>query len=383
MPRALTPITVLSIHPLNDTRVNNHLLYLVRQGYQVTYLNWSDQQRSLPPREEFSRVRLIHHHASPVVGLNFVRLLWMIGWFKWHGMFQRGRLVHLHDALILPVAMPMRLLGKRVVFDVHEHYPRFPGCQGVYYRLCYAVFLPFVSAWVGVSDSTLPGTHRPHAVIPNYQSRESFDALEPPEPIDPWPGPTVVYFGSLFLDDRDVALLLDVAEMALEAVAEVRFKIGGKLQGAGMEAFDARLKALAQRYGPRFQWFGVMPRDQVIRHSLGADVGLWFIKDVANLYGASPNKIFEYLTTGSAIVATRGFACSDEVEQGGAAILVKPGVSAAEAGEALVKLLREPSRLARMKDSSRRLGMRYAWEAVVGRYGEIYRRIASASSRID
>jgi glycosyltransferase involved in cell wall biosynthesis len=374
-------VAVLSIHPLYDTRIRNHLSALAAEGYRVTYVNWSG---ACPPGEAdpFPGVCLVRRRASPVFGLNAIRFALALAWFLGQVLRLRPDLVHLHDLLLLPLAPPVKLaLRRKVVFDVHEHYTRIPGLMGAFGRLCYRLFLPWVDGLVSVSESTMPATRKPAAVIPNYQQRSDFVKHSPP-PAGAGRGVNVVYFGSLASEDRDVGLLLDVAERVLKERPEARFKIGGRLFGPGADAYRARLEGLASAHPERFRWFGEMSREGVLRESASADVGLLLLRPGGfNLTGSNPNKVFEYAAVGAAIVATDGFDIAGEVRESGAGLLFPAGADAGTVAAAVGDAISDPERLRRMKEASAALGAKYTWEAVAGRYGELYRRLVGRNGR--
>ena len=368
-------VAILSIHPLFDTRIANHMSTLVEHGYRVSYINWS-RPATLPRQEHLQSVRLIHRAANPEVGLNPFMYGWMLLWFAQRAIGARADLYHIHDAILLPLAVLLKLLlRKRVVFDVHEHYLRESGIRGWYYQLCYKCCLTFVDGVVAVSNSTLPVTPKPHAVVPNYQNRSDFEPYMREKQADDR-SLCVVYFGGLYSEFQDVGMMLRLAETMLCEHEGVRFNFGGVLHGPDATANRARFESLADQYPDRFSWFGVMPRDEVIRHTATADVGLLFLKARSlNVTGASPHKVFEYMSVGAAIFATEGFVVAGEIKNAGAGELFPADVDAATVAASLSALVKDPARLERMKRASAALGKKYSWQAVQTRYVDLYNEL--------
>jgi len=364
----LTPrrrVAVLSIHPLYDTRVSNHLAALVDQNCAVTYINWSHTQ-PIPSLPQLKKVHLVHRDASPAFGVSVPRYVEALRWFTEQAAAPHADIYHIHDLFLLPVAV--RLPGK-VVFDIHENYKAFGGRVRWFATAAYRCLARFIDGYVSTCPANLPETTTPSVIIPNCQSRSAFDAA--PKAIHP--GINVVYFGSLSPVDRDVTLMLDVAEHCLTNHPAVRFAFGGPTDATT----DRRLTTLAATHGDRFRWLGEMSRDAVVTETVAADVGLIFVQPTSpNLAGGSWNKIYEYLTVGTAILATDGFDIASEVRTSGAGILFPPAALACEVIAALSELLDSPARLAAMKAASARLGQAYAWEAVRDRYKDLYDHIS-------
>jgi len=367
-------IVVLSLHALYDTRIANHLRTLVDRGFSVSYVNWS---KALPGDDtDFGpHVSLIHRDADPVFGVSVFRFAFMLAWFARQVLWQRGAVVHLHDLHLLPLVLPLKLLTRRrVVFDVHEHYCTLPGAIGWYARLWYRLALPFVDGLVAVSASTRPRCRRPTVIVPNYQRGDDFKKAR----ADAGPhrdAVGIVYFGSLDTHDRDVDMMLAVARAVLERSPHTAFKLGGRLFGPDADQKRRVIEGLAAEFPDRFRWFGQVPRQVVVRETAEADVGLWLLKPCVNIQGASPNKIFEYLVAGLGVIASAGFEVADQVRDSGAGLLFQPGENADRVAAAVADLVEGRERLEAMKAASRQLGEQFGWEAVAGRYIDLYREL--------
>ena len=368
-------VAILSIHPLFDTRIANHMTTLVEQGYRVSYINWS-RPSELPLREKLRSVRLIRRAANPEVGLNPIRYARMLLWFIVCAVRAHADIYHIHDVILLPLVIPLKLISQcRVVFDIHEHYMRQPGARGWYYRFCYGRCLPVVDGVVAVSDSVLPASSKPHVIVPNYQKSSDFKPyISQKNAIDR--SLCIVYFGAMYSDSQDVNMMINLADIILHEHRDVRFQFGGVLHGPDAKKSRDRLESLADQYSDRFFWFGIMPRDEVIQHTATADVGLLFLKAGSlNVTGASPHKVFEYMTVGAAIFATDGFTVAEEIRKAGAGELFPAGVDADVVAASLSKLVKDPERLKKMKRASAALGKKYSWEEIGGRYVDLYKKI--------
>jgi glycosyltransferase involved in cell wall biosynthesis len=364
-------VAVLSIHALYDTRITNHIRTLAAAGHRVTYINMSCIGKLTDP-DIIDSINLIRREQSPVVGINPLSLRRLHQWFFDQARQTNADLFHIHDPLLLPLIPKLCALQRPVVFDAHEHYTRFPGLLGTVYRWWYRTKLPSASAVVGVSDSTVPAIDAPSIVVPNYQSSRDFDAATNQgvnETI------RVTYFGDLHTENRDVAGMIDIAKHVLASRDDVSFSIGGKLGGPEYDRLLAMFNELHERHGDRFRWLGIMERQQVVDETANADIGMLLLSPMCmNIEGASPNKVFEYLACGAAMLCTDCFVIADRIRDR-AGVLFPVGVDAKTVANTIIELAADRIQLAEMKAASAEIGQDYKWESVAPRYLELYERV--------
>lgn len=371
--KANKTVAVLSIHPLYDTRIAGHIATVEQAGYDVSYLNWSGAHNP-PNHVNLSRINLIHRLGNPAMSGSLFRYIQLLTWFTGQLIKVRPRIIHIHDLLLLPLAVLKGLTGAKVVFDVHEEYLSFKWGGGInrYASLYYRCFLRFVDALVGVSEKVLPVWSKAKEIIPNYQDRTLFSRHY----TEPDSGPTVVYFGSLSTQDRDVMLMARIADICLSNHDKIVFRFGGLLRGTGSDENRHYFESLHTKFPTRFFWYGEMQRDDVILHTANASVGLLFMKaDNPNYVGSSPNKIYEYLTAGVAVLATAGFQIGPEVEQEKAGILFEPDVAPEDVAETLLRIVKDRSVMNAMRTASSKLGTKYSWQEVAARYVRLYQTL--------
>ena len=364
-------VAVLSIHALYDTRITNHIRTLIEAGHRVTYINWSDIGTLSDP-DIVDTVELVRRKETPVVGTSPRRFNNLKRWFLDRAIEADADLYHIHDPLLLPLIPKLRAIQRPVVFDAHEHYTRFPGLLGMIYRWWYRTALPSASAIVGVTESTVPRIDVPSIVIPNYQSRRDFDAASNQGVNDLI---RITYFGDLHTENRDVAGMLDIAQQVLTERNDVSFSIGGKLGGPEHDQLLAQMLAMESDHGSRFKWFGIMERQQVVEQTANADIGLLLLSPKCmNIEGASPNKVFEYLATGAAMLCTDCFVIADRIRDR-AGVLFPVGVNPKAVAGTILELAADRIRLAEMKAASAEIGCDYTWESVAPRYLDLYEKL--------
>ena len=195
-----------------------------------------------------------------------------------------------------------------------------------------------------------------------------YDVETPPEPIDPYPEPTVVYIGALSAA-RGADVAVRVFRRVLDAVPEARLKMVGGV----WDEFGKMVRALPAELGiaGRVEFLGQLPNArtlEVIRRSRVVLVPLQF----PNEFG--PMNLVEAMRMGRPVVAGRIGATHEFVRDGVDGILATYNDKAAYAA-GVVQLLRDPTRAAAMGENARCSSV----TAVEGHYADaiegVYRNV--------
>lgn len=387
-------VIVLDAHPVADVRIAKHITYLADQGVNVCRIHYNYTDGSAEPGA-FSRHGVKGFRINHLSLQGKVRTLSFMGYCLRRKILAECRkaldalgvdpsqrsVLHVHDPLLLPLAAMLvktSLQNSRVVYDRHEVYEEWLH----FGRISIPVFYEnrakrWISGTVVVSERHLdtvrelfPGSRI--IAVPNYAASASFDGdaitakirrVEPETQIH------AVYIGSLNnLADRDVDLLLEIADTVMRSYENVTFSVGGTSLDS-----DSRVKLdeLAGKYNGRFRFLGYVPWEKTVELTEKAHIGFHLVRPDARYWvKGSPNKVFEYLVCGTVPIvradvdhAEKLRECSlifDRTDENG--VIIK----------AVLDLLGSPEELVRHMRAAREQSAAYTWESVACRYIDLY-----------
>jgi glycosyltransferase involved in cell wall biosynthesis len=364
---------ILSQDITHDSRVNRHANALGEIGHEVVLLcrpsaadqarhehrenytiiryyypeQWVTARRTLgtPPRGR--RSKLIRKARSSILFfLSRLRLYFLAVRIRAHAYY-------CNDLDTLDVGVVMKIVGKKVVYDSHELYidalP--PGRRRRMYGLFERLFVNFADVLITVNPfiaQELRGRYkiakRIHVVL------NCPDAYLQPPNLHGSKTVTVLYHGGLEIDRGLETLVL----------ASENFREGIRLVIRGEGTLENALKQLASE-NSNVSFERSVPMSEVVRNAANADIGILpYVATNLNNYYCSPNKLFEYIQAGLAIVTSdlpflRKFVISNGV---GVVMDPKDQVDVAQK----VNFVSEEKNLLKFKRNSLEARERYTWE---------------------
>ncbi len=180
-------------------------------------------------------------------------------------------------------------------------------------------------------------------------------------------GPCIIFVGSFYLW-HDVATLLDAFVQTLVRYPRASLLlVGDGEQRAVMEQYAIRLGV-----HDNVSFTGRLPQTQVAHLIASADVAVAPYPRSNYAFWGSPMKLFEYMATGTPVVASAVGQLVEIIQDGTNGLLVQPGDSSALA-VALIELLDNSSLRLKLGQQARQDCLdKYSWEHYFLRLERIY-----------
>ncbi len=316
-------INVLTVgHPRFDTRIwIKEITSLVNAGYRVRYHVADGAGNQMENGVEIIDYGLI----SSGSGI----------WFRLKSMFKivsrsglkRGDWVHFHDSIFVPFALLMALKGCRIIYDVHEDYPRqvlysrFPKSIKVvwsmvleslewlsnYFFIAYITATPVIAERFR-NDKTWIIHNFP---LLNELQNESSQQGKPKEDY-------FIYIGGL-AEVRGVKEMVDAVDSAVKVNPNIKLALGGNYSSSSLRN-ELKCKA-GWKYTCELGW---LSREQVASWLSMSKAGLVTLHPIKNYPEAYPVKLFEYMSAGLPVIASDFPLWNQIINKAGCGILVNP-----------------------------------------------------------
>ncbi|HUS87266.1 MAG TPA: glycosyltransferase family 4 protein [Bacteroidales bacterium] len=276
---------------------------------------------------------------------------------------------------LLPNFLVSKLRCKSLVYDAHEYFTGVPELmnrpfvRGVWKRIEMST-LPYVENMMTVNRSIASLYQEEYGIEPvvvrNFSKRSGFI---PSARID---------FG---LDKEELLLVVQGTGInvgrggseLLEALARCE-RVHLIFIGKGNVVPELKARVAESGLAERVTFLPVMPWEEMMKITGMADVGMSLDSgNSPNYYYSLPNKIFDYLNAGVAIIATDLPEISAIVSENKCGLLVSgndPGLIA----EAIRKIETDRDLLKELKENSVKASAKYSWEAEIEQLKIVYRK---------
>lgn len=351
-----------SVHGAFDNRIfHRQARSLVRAGYEVTLV---------APHKRDEKVEGIQILSVPKGDMRLGRMLVTSGRVLRRGLEAKAAIYHFHDPELIPVGLVLRLLGKKVIYDIHEfNADSVLAKQWIPLAARQAVSrtVMLLDRYAARKMNALVVVNEDMARLFRWQLR----ARGPVVVVHNYPelpevpcengrtdaAPVTIYVGGL-TKDRGLEVLLEAGERLNRARPGTRLQLLGALELAGIRKEYASVDRWRER---GVDYLGTVSHREVPKWLRRARVGLVPLLPTANYLKATPVKLFEYMLAGLPVVASNFGVARAIVGDTGCGLLVPPGDPDA-LSEAVEALLDNPAKAEEMGRRGREAVLeRYNW----------------------
>jgi len=310
------------VHGWDDTRVyQKEACTLVEAGYEVTLI-------AQAPRASVERgVRI---RPAPRAGSRLQRFL-KLPLVLASALHLRADIYHLHNPDTLPLALLLKLFGKRVIYDTHEDFAQrllirawipasLRSIAAGFIAMGEALVARIVDATVVTQENVGKRLGRRATLIGNPPVTRGplIDTAHARAPrIERGAELRLIYAGGI-----DQARGLDVMIESLARLESLGISARLWLVGSGDEA---EIRDALQRPGGRHvDYLGKVEQAEAFAYMLRADIGLATILNVGDHAQTSANKLYEYVVFGLPVVASDFPKWRSTLEPSAAVAFVSP-----------------------------------------------------------
>jgi glycosyltransferase involved in cell wall biosynthesis len=295
------------------------------------------------------------------------------------GLREKGDIYVFHDPELLPVGIVLRLLGKKVIYDVHETHSSSIAHRSDIHRWVRKPLALLVKYLEIATASKLSGI-----VAATPSICEQFGQLATPRV-------TVQNFPRLFPTSskaipmssrRAIAIYAGAMSEArgvltmVDAMAELPESLGAELVLAGRMTPELRSTAQVRRGWDRVSAIGQVSHENVIARLQQARIGLVVLHPEPNYLDSFPTKMFEYMAAGLPVIASHFPLWKSIILDNRCGLLVDP-LSPNAIAEAIEYLLEHPVEAEEMGRRGQDLVRdRYNWSPESRKLVTFYTRIA-------
>ena len=360
-----------SAHPSSDVRIfRKQCRSLAAAGYEVVLVAQHERDETI----EGVRIRAVPPARNRLERMT--RTAWRVVQIA---AAEEPQIYHLHDAELLPFSPALRLRGGRVIFDMHEDFPKVALT-----RLWVPPWMRGTVSWMtGVGERVLltgvpvifaetsyqwnrPWVKRSTTVLNRALVDELFAIKAAKHAVF-----TVCYVGWVF-PDRGALNMLAAMEILADRGRIVEFEcIGPIAEECRTEVMERakRARLPVRMNGER------LPPHEAWSLTARCHVGLAVLRGIPNSYAIEPTKLFEYMALGMPLIASN-FPTYRAVVEGTACGLCVDPDAPAEIAAAIEWLMDHPTEAAEMGRRGREAVIReFNWEREAAKLLRLYEEL--------
>ena len=346
-----------SVHPVFDVRIfHKEAKTLVQTGYDVTIIAQHKGD------EKIDGVKIIglpkpRNRIDRMIRTN-LRVLKL-------SLKQKADIYHFHDPELIPIGILLKLLDKKVIYDVHEDLPEqilskyyIPYWQrkplAVFFKLVEQLASKVFDYIITATDNIQEKFNKPEKAIAirNFPILDLFKHTNANHR-DLSSHFKLIYTGGLF-EIRGITQIVQALEYMNNNVELIL------LGEFSPKEYGDEVKKI-KGFG-KVRYLGKVPFEEVPKYYSSADIGIVCFLPEPNHVKAMPNKIFEYMAAGLPVIASDFPLWKKIIDDAGCGICIDP-TNPKKIAEAILYLSNNPKVRKKMGINGRKAVLeKYNWE---------------------
>jgi glycosyltransferase involved in cell wall biosynthesis len=240
---------------------------------------------------------------------------------------KRGDWIYFHDGIFLPFALILACSGRRIIYDVHEDFPRqilnnrFPK----WFKILWSALISLMEACSGYFFKGFVAATP--CIAKRFPSNKTITVSN---------FPLLEEFGENYISQRDnddacygvyIGMLSEVRGLfeMIQAMGKINHKRDATLRLAGRFSPPSLESQIQEVDGwDNVEYLGWIDRRGVVEQLREARFGLVVLHPVVNYIDAYPVKLFEYMAAGVPVIASDFPLWREIVEKAGCGLMVDP-----------------------------------------------------------
>ncbi len=363
-------VQISSVHHSRDTRIYYKICRsLIDNGYSVDLIIQHEQDQIIDG---------LQIKALPFAKKKSDRVLILLpSILRMMLSYKKGTIVHFHDPELIPIGIILKLMGYKVIYDVHEDVPKTILEKDWIWtplrRITALISASFEYIGNTYFDATIVVTKaiggrfsRKVTLVQNYPILNHGQT----ESINHRKRKDLFYVGSIS-QVRGIYEMLNAIELVNEEIP-IQLTLAGSFISQ-----ELKNEVRSNRGWDKTQFLGQINREQLKEIAESSLIGLVIFHPIPNHIEAQPNKLFEYMQYGLPIVGSRFDLWKDIVEENYCGILVDP-LNPKEISEAIKWIFDNPDEAKKMGENGMKaVKEKYNWQVEEKKLIKLYEEISS------
>ncbi len=309
-----------SVHFALDTRIYYRMCLFLSKTYEVSLIAVHPRKETLNGIHIIPFRRFHNRQVRVTIG-------WLLMFFK--ALKVNAGIYHLHDPELIPCGLLLRLLGKKVILDIHENIAEdlFDKPWIKHQKRAYLIFHFFEKLacryfYIILAEKSYEKRYRNLAkrcaTVQNYCDVDFFTPFIKQE----YKHALQLYYIGIILENRGILQIIEAMHLLEKEGHIAHFHCVGELYSD----LDRKIRHLPYyaEIKDRLHFYGRMTLEEGYALAGKMDIGLCVIWPMKNSMESYPTKLFEYMAVGLPIITSDFDLYRQAVEDHHCGICVNP-----------------------------------------------------------